>query len=318
MIKVWSAQQDYILACLSNYEELSVRPKENVDLLLESRGITMNASISPSVARSISKKLGANVTIYGSINQTSSHIRIIAHLAYSKTNAVIKSFQLDFPMEEDKIFAMMDSISFSVRDFLVKSKIKQDATPDMKTYSSTPSPDAYRFLIEGQEAMQRGDTRSAIEANAMAVAKDSNYIPAMIFLSMRYQELGMFDEAKKWCLRAYEIRERATKLERMMINWYHATLFETPIESLKYIDLCLDIDDQVPAAYWQKGNAYLKLDQYSKAIPEYKKALEIYKKWGVKPMLVSNYTNLGRAYHQLGEYKEEKRIYRKSKPGFSR
>jgi len=76
------------------------------------------------------------------------------------------------------------------------------------------------------------------------------------------------------------------------------------------------VDDQVPVVYWQIGNAYLNLALYSKAVPEYEKALEIYKKWGIKPMMAENYSKLGFAYHKTGQFKKEKKLYRKAERNF--
>jgi tetratricopeptide (TPR) repeat protein len=58
------------------------------------------------------------------------------------------------------------------------------------------------------------------------------------------------------------------------------------------------------------------LYQYDKAIPEFEKALEIYKKWDSKPMWAANYDQLGVAYHETGQYKKEKRLYKKAEQDF--
>ena len=58
------------------------------------------------------------------------------------------------------------------------------------------------------------------------------------------------------------------------------------------------------------------LYQYDKAIPEFEKALEIYNKWGSKPCWIYNYTLLGYAYHKTGQYKKEKKLYKKAEQDF--
>jgi tetratricopeptide (TPR) repeat protein len=72
----------------------------------------------------------------------------------------------------------------------------------------------------------------------------------------------------------------------------------------------------VPVCYWQIGNAYNKLFQYDKAIPEFKKTLKIYEKWEIKPMFVLNYTTLGLAYHKTEQYNKEKTLYKKAEQDF--
>ena len=92
--------------------------------------------------------------------------------------------------------------------------------------------------------------------------------------------------------------------------------FETPNEEIKYLKQLLDFDNQNPNVYYSLGSGYYDLDQYDKAIPEYEKALEIYKKWGVKPDWIFNYTYLGESYHNTGMYKEEEKLYKKAEQDF--
>jgi tetratricopeptide (TPR) repeat protein len=314
--RIWDGIQYNLVSYLSNYEELNLREIESINLLLESMGQTKSASISPSVAGAVSKKLNANVFISGIINKTSNITRVNVHLVNSKTKQVLKSFQLDVDQERDEIFKIIDSLSVQVSDFLVKSKMEKEVSPDLKPYKHTNSPVAFRYLVEADDAVKRYDVKRALDLYLKAVAADSNYIPAIVFLSMRYINLGNYEEAKKWCLKAYNKKDRANRGERIMIDWYHATLFSNPDEEIKYMKQYQAVDDMVPVSYWQTGNSYLKLFQYDKAIHEFKRALDIYNKWGVKPMMAENYTQLGLAYHKTGKYKYERKLYSKALDDF--
>jgi tetratricopeptide (TPR) repeat protein len=96
----------------------------------------------------------------------------------------------------------------------------------------------------------------------------------------------------------------------------YAANFETPYEEIKYSKQLLEFDNQLPRSYSNLGLNYNKLYQYDKAIPELEKALEIYKKWGSKPMWIDNYTQLGIAYHKTGKYTKEKELYKKAEQDF--
>ena len=87
--------QDKLITSLSNSEELKVRQTESINSLIQSKGLTNYASITPSVASTISQKLDANVFIYGSIKQAGATIRVNAQLIDSKTEEAFKSFQID-------------------------------------------------------------------------------------------------------------------------------------------------------------------------------------------------------------------------------
>ena len=44
--------------------------------------------------------------------------------------------------------------------------------------------------------------------------------------------------------------------------------------------------------------------------------MDIYDKWGSKPYGVENYIWLGNAYHKTGQYKKEKKLYKKAEKDF--
>ena len=94
---VWQEgiQNNLITSLSNNPEELKVRQTQSITDFLQSKGITNYASITPSVASKISQKLDADVLIYGSINKAGSTIRMNAQLIDSKTEDVLKSFQID-------------------------------------------------------------------------------------------------------------------------------------------------------------------------------------------------------------------------------
>ena len=71
--------QDNIITSLSNSEELKVRQTESINNLIQSKGLPNYASITPTVAGSISQKLDANVFICGSIKKAGSTMRINAN-----------------------------------------------------------------------------------------------------------------------------------------------------------------------------------------------------------------------------------------------
>ena len=72
----------------------------------------------------------------------------------------------------------------------------------------------------------------------------------------------------------------------------------------------------LPVEFWYLGKCTLSLYQFDKAIPEFEKSLEIYKKWDSKPMWVTIYTDLGYAYHKTGQFKKEKKLYKKAEHDF--
>jgi tetratricopeptide (TPR) repeat protein len=313
--KVWQVGiQDILITSLSNSEELKVRQIESTSNLIESKGLSDYASLTPSVAGKLSQKLDADVFIYGSIKQSSSTIRLNAQLIDSRTTETFKSFQIDGT--DDKILQIIDSLSVMVKNFLIISKLGKEVTPDYKHLASTIYPEAYRYFIYGKNAFMKGDYSTAVNMLSQAIAVDSDFTFATIMISFAYGNMGLYDEAKKSCLRIYERRDQMPIQQKIYTNWAYAAFFGTPDEEIKYIRQFLEIDDQEPLFYFVLGDSYNKLYQYDKAIREYEQALEIYDKWGIKPMWIQNYIKLGFAYHKTGQYEKEKKLYKKAELDF--
>jgi len=300
----------------NNPDELQVRQAESVTDLLQGNGLINYASISPSLASKISQKLDADVFIHGSISQAGFTIRINAQLINSKTEEVFRSFQIEGPGSEDKIFYLIDSLSFMVKNFLLLDKLEKEVTIDYHKFATTNSPEAYRYYIKGEKAFKRSDFNTAINWYLQTIAIDSNFTDAFIMLSSAYQFQGMYDQAKKWALRLYKKREILPMYQKVYASWGYAHNFETLYEEIKYLEQLGELDDQIPFTYYLIGGNYRKLQQYDKAIPYFEKALEIYRKWDLKPWWIRYYTDLGRVYHKNGQYKREEKLYKKAAKDF--
>jgi tetratricopeptide (TPR) repeat protein len=216
-----------------------------------------------------------------------------------------------------------------VKNFLIISELKKDLPLYFKDDVYADSPEAFRYFIYGRNAYYIYDYPTARNWLLQSISIDSNYIDAILQLSLAYRNQFIFDQitksygnefyfdqAKKWCLKAYEKRNRMPPQQKIKTNRIYAMYFETPHEEIKYLKQLLNFDDQNPNVYYSLGSSYYELHQFDKAIPEYEKALEIYKKWGVKPDWIFNYTYLGESYHNTKMYKEEEKLYKKAEQSF--
>ena len=313
--------QDNLITSLSNSEELKVRQIESITTLLQSKGLAKYASVTPDIANTISEKLDANIFISGSINRSGSTIRLNAQLINSKAGDVLKSFQINGKAEN--ILPLTDSLSKIIKDFLLLSTIKNELPTGYNKVLTTNSPEAFKYYIYGRNDYITWNYAAAQNWLYHAISIDSNFVDALTMLSSSYGNEFLFematrsygdetlyDSAKKFCIKAYEKRDQVPLKEKININLIYSSYFGTPNEKLIYLKLLLDIDNQNPSVFFSLGDSYFDLNQYDKAIPEYEKALEIYKKWGLKPYWVFNYTYLGEAYRKTGQYKKAMKTYK--------
>jgi tetratricopeptide (TPR) repeat protein len=317
---LWNVWQDGIqynlINALSNFEELKVRQSESVNELLQSKGLVNYVSMTPNIATKISQKLEGNVCLYGVINQAGARMRLNVQLIDSKREEVLKYFQIEGPASEENIFTLIDSLSRMTSDFLVITKLGKETSAENRHLATTSSPEAYRYFLYGNDAFMEREYPAAIESFSQAIDIDSNFTFAILSLAVASGNLGSYDEAKKWCLKAYEKQDQVPLWQKVWINWVHAIFLETPLEEIKYLKQLQEIDDQYSNPYSNSGYCYIVLHQYDKAIPELETVLKMYKKWDLKPGWVYDYTLLGYAYHETGQYRKEKHLYKKAEKYF--
>lgn len=306
--------QDNLIAYLSNSEELKIRQMESIKAVIQGKGLAETASITPSLASAISQTLDANVFIYGSISQTDTILRINTKLINSKTEEVIKSFQIDGT--SGKILYLMDSLSLIVKNFLVQSKLEKETRFAYQHLTTTDSPEAYRYFILGNNAFGKGDFQASIKLYQQALDIDSNLTMATLLTAYAYGNQGLMDEGAKCCLRIYKKRELMPLRERIWTNMAYSDFFGTPYEAIGYLRQLQEIDEQVPNFYFNLGAEYFGLHQYDKAIAELEKGLGIFKKWNSKPFWSMHYYFLGWAYCKTGQYKKAKQVYEKAEQDF--
>jgi tetratricopeptide (TPR) repeat protein len=314
-LNIWQdGIQFNLIASLSNSPDLKVRQTESTNNLLQSKGIANYASITTSVARTVSQNLDANVFIFGNINEVGGEIRISAQLIDSKTEEVFKSFQINGDIKS--ILGLTDSLSLMIKNFLIISSLKKEISNEFQTVMPN-SVEAYKSFILGFKAFFKSDNVSAIKLFSQSIEIDSNFVYAYIWLSMSYANESLYDQAEKWCLKVYEKKEQLPFEWRIWANWLYARYHEkSKVEEIKYAKQLLEINDRIPITHFTVGVPYYELNQYNKAIPELETTLDIYKSWNVKPLNSYFYQVLINAYHSAGRYKEEKELIRKATKDF--
>jgi tetratricopeptide (TPR) repeat protein len=309
--------QDNLINSLSNEKDLKIRQTQTVNALLESHDLTNYASLTPALARSVSQKLDANVFVQGSINQIGAITRLNAKLIDSKTQEVFQSFQLDGHSEN--IIKLTDSLTLLVKNFLIADLLKKEYSTSLGRVfelSKTPTdPEVFRYYLQGMKLFEKLDLPQAREMYLKALEIDSNFVPALVFLTHSFGGQKMYSEAKIWSKKLYEIRNKVSRVEKMWIEATYAEFHGTPSEAIKYYKMLQDIDDQVAAYYYMIGCYYGELKQYDNAIPALEKNLELLRKKGIKPWS-GDYFTLGYAYHKTGQYHKEQKLYKQAEKDF--
>ncbi len=295
--------QNNIITALTNIEELKVRQSESIARLFDNKGITNYSSITPSVAASVARNLDADFIISGSINKVNSTIRLNSLLIESKTEETIKSFQIDG--NNENILEMIDSLSLLLRNSLIMNELSNGVP---LKYVSTNSVEAFKYYLYGNIAREKYDLPAACNWYLQAIAIDSNFFEAIADLS---SYCGSDAWSKQLVRYLYKKRDMMSMRMRLWTNWAYAFNFETINDDIKYLKQLQDLDEYSTNATYLLALDYNRLHQYDKAIKELEKSMALYKKWGSKPD-GTEIKWLGNAYHKTGQYRKEKKLYRKA------
>jgi AraC-like DNA-binding protein/tetratricopeptide (TPR) repeat protein len=314
---VWDTWQDLIqqnlISSLSNNRELKVRQKESVNSLIRSGGLAGYASISPDIADKISKKLLADLFVFGTIERAGTSLRVDAQLINSKTKEVLKSFDIENPSWIENAIEIIDTLSQKLTDYLLISKMIKENRSLQHEFTPPRSAEALRYYMYGAKARAKTDFQGAIDWCKKALEVDSDFIQASFLLENSYAYNGDTEQSLKWLIKNYGKRYRMAYYDQLYASWAYALSFESPGQYILYLKQLEESDDQDPHNHYLLGMMYNYIKEYDKAIPELEKNLEICRRWG-KDFMKNNsaYTELGLAYHMTGQYRKERKIYKES------
>jgi len=316
----WNIWQEGIqgrfISNLVNNSSNKVKPQDIINTLLRVNGQDNYASISPSVMKSISRKIDANLYIYGTITEANSITSVDAQLISSRTNEVIKSFRIEGHLGESDAFVVADTLSTRLLNFLLISALANEHklfdVRRMDMESRLPwSAEEFRYCYYGNKALMKGDNELAISWYKKALAIDSNDFAPMIGLSSAYGNSGQLEENYKWVLKYYKMKDRWPVDQQIYASWAYAYSFEPPEEGIKYLKQMQDLSGTHIKGYLL-GYCYCKIKKYHEAIPEFENYLKMSEIFG-KEFLENNWAfpHLAEAYNKTGQYAKEKKIIRK-------
>ena len=142
----------------------------------------------------------------------------------------------------------------------------------------------------GTAYYRAGDWKAAIETlqRADKLTGGRHFSHNGFFIAMAHEKLGARDEARKWYTAALVwMEKRAPKNEELVrfraeaaallgLSEKAADLAPQALsDDLQYLALILDVDARAAWAYQQRGQVLLSRRDYERAIPDFKKAIEL-------------------------------------------
>jgi eukaryotic-like serine/threonine-protein kinase len=266
----------------------------------------IGTKLTPEVAREVCQRTRSKAYLAGSIAGLGSEFLLEVKAVNCQDGDILVQEQLTASGKE-KVLSGLDEAAAKLRERFGESlsSIQKFDTPIAQaTTSSFEALKLYSLAIRAQS--ERGDSE-AIPLLKQAIALDPTFATAYAAVAASYSNLGETGSAGQYIQRAYELRQRASELERIRIAafYYDIVTGELP-KVLETYELMAQEYPGSSTAHVNLGATYYELGQYDRALTEHFKAARLLSDDGVL------YSNFIADYAALNRPEEAKTTYQKA------
>jgi len=200
---------------------------------------------------------------------------------------------------KESVLKALDNAATSLRSKLGESlsSVEKYATPVEE--ATTPSLEALKAYSLGAKTLNGGDFAAAVPLLERAVRLDPNFAMAYGVLGVSYHNLGENTLAAENTAKAYELRERVSEREKLMIESFYYQYSTGDLEKARQAhELWAQAYPQDSIAPTDLSFMYQVLGQYDKALVEAREAVRL------DPAIGVNYENLAVSYLSLNRLEE--------------
>jgi len=302
--------QNLLITSLSNSQELSVRQFETMNSLLNGEENVNYAGFTSSLAGEMARKVEANTVISGNLHKSGPMIRITANIMDASTEEIYKSYETEAEQEDD-LFALADSLSMMLRDFLEIKSLKQNQLFDLG-FVFTQSPEAYKLYLQGFDCHNQLDYTCAASYYSKALEVDSNFVSAMMQLAYCLGDQRQAQLSKYWAYKAFDRMDRLPPEMQLKVQVVKAVADKEPLKQLEYTRKYLELFPYSAYMVYMEGWINFNLQRWEEAAEGFENSLKLLKKLDQNPWAWT-YILLGGAYHNLGSHNKEEKIFEEGK-----
>jgi tetratricopeptide (TPR) repeat protein len=300
-----------IINGLGNSSELSVADEYTMFDVFESMNQVMIGGMSESMAKEVARKVGAETYISGSFQGKENLYWILVNFVNTKTGDIIWTNKVQGDLKSAGYLDIANMLCNDIKNNLEIKALEENVDYDFRE-AYPQSSEAYRYFIEGMNAMMKSYYGSSILSFKKALEIDSTFTFASFFLAWAYSTTNQDAEAKEWTLKAYQYKNKIIpKYQPWLEQWYAFYVSKNLSDILRYTYMLQGSGIQSRWLWYDLGTTYCNfLQQYEKAINAFEKVMAISHDRGGYWKHMTFYINYSKALHKVGKHKEEKDIYR--------
>ena len=275
---------------------LSLVSDEQIQQTLRMMGQPPDAKLTPQIGREICQRTTATAVLEGSIAQIGSQYNLILKAVNCSSGESLASTESQ-ASDKSHILDALGKLASEMRNKLGESLStvqKYDTPLEQETTTSLEA--LHAMNLGGKSAVALGDSAGAIPFYQRAVEIDPNFAISYMYLSFMYGNLGEGRLSAQSMKRAYELRERVSEREKLMIQAAYNAVVTGDLDKARN---SLDLVIQTYPRFWVPhdilAGVLFNLGQYEKAAAENREAIRLNPAAGIDfASLVTNYLALNR------------------------
>ena len=291
-----------LITSLEQSKSLRVTTWERLQDLVRLAGHAPGEKLDVETAFDLCRRDGVEAVVVGSFVKAGDTFATEAKVLDTQTKELLETASARGEGPESILRSQIDELSHGIASRLAGPR-RTDPTPQKPVIDvTTTSLEAYNAYLRGREAYDKLYAPEAYRELSKAVALDSTFAMAQLYLAKTCGSLRMITERGRAYRRALALSARATERERLLIRKDYAQIMEGdpaaslailqelilkyPREKRAYVDLALvherdghlreairafeqalALDPDYPEANNAIAYAYVSLGEYDKAMP---------------------------------------------------
>ncbi len=298
------AFSELLITDLSQSKYIQILSGDRLFTILRKMNLLEAKNYSSEDLKAVADQAAVENILRGNYTKAGDKLRINTMLRNVITGELLGSEMVECEGEEE-IFTMVDKLTRGIKeDFkLSVEEIASDFDKEVGKIT-TSSPEAYKYYSEGRRFYLSADFPQSIPFMEKAIAIDPEFAMAYRTLGLAHHILGNISEQRKYLQKAFELRNRASKREQLIIQGtFYQYLEENYDKAIEVYDELLKLYPDDSIGNYNLASIYFFLEEWDKAIEHY----EVDR--GNKVESIATYKLLGKSYEAKGLYDKARELY---------
>jgi eukaryotic-like serine/threonine-protein kinase len=277
---------------------LSIVPDQQIQQTLQKMGQQPDARLTPEIARELCQRTGSAAVLDGSIAQIGTQYLLTLKAVNCVSDESLASTEAQ-ASDKNHVLDALGKTASEIRNKLGESLSTVQKFDTRLEDATTSSLEALQAYSLGRKVIIGGDNLAAVTFAQRAIKLDPNFAMAYALLATSYGNLGEKSLSSETSRKAFELRERVSEPERLLIEGNYYTNTVGDLEKARQIN---ELRAQTYPREWGPRNnlglIYGALGQYEKSLAEFREALRLDPEGGQR------YSNCAWTYIYVNRFEE--------------